>query len=498
MRDAYDQHGPLSITSGPQFFLDDFFMDSISGLDRELCQPTRGKGPILAHTSQNYHYQPFFTVQGPPSAGSPPLPGQSADSERFRYWGGVRIRWGGPGGMESEKGVRHAYAESADGMHWTLPDLGLVDVEGWKNNNLLPTHALGGTGYPASVIDNGPDHTDPHKRYMMITYKGITDKTGAWALYSPDGLHWTSERENPVVPYVWSYDKGPWSDGRQVYVDGVMAFHDKPRQKYVLFHVTVAQAEEGYIGRSRTGPIRRTVSQLESEDFVHWSKPRLILAPRMKTDMTEFYSMDAIHRNGLYIGFPRILHDDLPADQGGAVEGIGWTELAISRNGQDWKRIEGPFLDRQHQPYTWDHAMSWSIAPVYNGNRMLFYYAGYNQGHKSGMRQIGLAQSPTDRFMALSASDETGHFKSKRFKTNCRRVSLNAAVRGSLRLQFRALNGEPLSGFTFDECSAISGDAIAHSVEWQGRTMPANAAQRPLVLEARLERASLYAVNFEQ
>ena len=488
----------LQLGAGPQLLLDSFFVDSTAGLTRSMHAPCRHSQPVIPHTTDHFMHQPFFTVQGPRLEGNLRLPGEGFDADRFRYWGGVRIRLPHANGLVADEGVRHCYAESVDGLHWTSPDLGLVNIEGWDDNNLLPTRSVGATGYPACVIDNGPKHPDPDKRYMMISYKGIVDKTGTWALYSADGLSWTSEPTNPVIPYEWSYDNGPWSDGRQVYVDGVNVHYDEPRKRYVIIHVTVAQPEDGYVGKSRTGPIRRTLSQLESEDFIHWTKPREILAPPTKTDMTEYYSMSVIHRNGLYIGFPKILRDDLPSDPGGPIEGIGWTELAISRDGQNWQRLEGVFLDRGQVPYVWDHAMAWSIGPVYTESEMLFYYAGYNQGHKVGKRQIGLARSPHDRFVGLDTqADELGNLTSKPFKTDCRHITVNAAVCRSIKVQLHSVAGEVLPGYTFDQCSCIRGDSLAHRVGWSSGELPVQASKEGVVMKVMLDRASLYAINLE-
>ena len=479
-----------SLSAGPQLFLDDYFVASMTGLKRTILRPLRHPDPIHPHTKHHLRMQPWFTVLRQPQS---PTGGPGG---RFRMWYALRIETPDGKGLYSDAGVYHAYAESSDGLHWVLPELGLVELEGWDDNNLLPTRPLGGTGYPMSVVDNGPDFTDPDRRFMLITYKGVTEKDGVWAMFSPDGLHWTPAAENPVVPYAWSYG-GDWSDGRQVYVDGVEVFRDAARDRYVMIHVMVGQPEDGYVGRSRTGPIRRIVGQLESEDFVHWTQPRVILTPDDKHDMTEYYNMSFVHRNGLYIGFPRILRDDLPADPDGPVEGIGWTELAISRDGDNWTRLEGKFLDRNHDRDGWDHAMTWASAPVSAGSEMLFYYGGYNQGHKVGRRQLGLARAPRDRFMAVENENANpGRLASPVFRTPCDRISLNAAVTGRVRVQLRDAQGDVPDGYSFEDCDPIVGDALAHPVQWNGRKTLPEARRGGMTIEMELQRASVYAVDF--
>src|SRR5688572_16423167 len=51
------------------------------------------------------------------------------DGEKFRAWGGVEDKQGR---------VHMAHYESSDGRKWTRPNLGMVEYEGSKENNLLP------------------------------------------------------------------------------------------------------------------------------------------------------------------------------------------------------------------------------------------------------------------------------------------------------------------------------------------------------------------------
>lgn len=488
------------LAAGPQLFLDDYFIADLQGLERAVCQPQKHPRPVVPHTTHHLMMQPWMTVLHSPREQGTTGNAGGGPRGRFRMWHGLRIQLPDECGMtferlSSDHAVRHAYAESADGLNWVMPDLGLVEMPGWENNNLLPTRRVGGTGYPICVLDHGPDHPDPDKRFAMITYNGVTEKIGAWALFSPDGFHWASVPENPVVPYAWSYG-GDWSDGRQVYVDGVEVFRDHARDRYLMTHVMCAQPEDGYVGRSRTGCIRRTVGQLESEDFVHWTRPRVILTPDHPEDMTEYYNMSVIYRNGLYIGFPRILRDDLPADPGGTVEGIGWTELAISRDGDNWTRLPGKLLDRSHDPDGWDHAMTWGNPPVYVGNEMLIYYGGYNQGHKVGRRQIGLARAARDRFMALeTGSAEPGLLVSKPFRTECEFMTLNAQIRGTARVELRDAAGAALEEYAFEDCAPVAGDSLAHPVRWGDQcALPATKSEG-LVVAIRLDRARLFAAD---
>ena len=94
------------------------------------------------------------------------------------------------------------YAESEDGIHWRKPNLGLVEFQGSRDNNMLP---------PGEYV---PGHYDPHepdpdKRYKKVVRResSIAPKNDpglyAWDgvqvdfFHSPDGINWTPYPDNP-------------------------------------------------------------------------------------------------------------------------------------------------------------------------------------------------------------------------------------------------------------------------------------------------------------
>ncbi len=463
----------LNITSGPQLFLDDYFINDLTGLKRTICPPVRHPEPVLKEREKytGLHHVVVLFDQG-----------------RFRMWYFVK----------SPLGKSHAYAESLDGIQWTLPDLGLVEVEGSRDNNLLPIDSLGATGYPFTLLDNGPEFPEKEQRFMGLGCCHVDGKNiGAWALFSPDGIHWTAPPENPVVPFDgWSW--GETGDTRKLIYDNMDVFYDPAKGRYIYIMGMLAQPEDGYVGVSKTGPIRRLIGQCESRDFVHWSPPRRIMAPECRDDMTEFYNMTMVYRNGLYLGFVRILRDDLPADPGGPIEGVGWTELAVSRNGENWTRLPGVYFDRHSSRGAFDHAMAWLRAPVYVNREMYFYYWGFDEGHKVGRHEIGLARSPHDRFAGLeNTGGNPGRIITKSFFTPCDEMTLNAdASRGHLRVQLADVQGRPLPGYSFDDTLPVAGDSLTHSVRWKNHIEFPENKKSGMRIEIEIKQAMVFAINF--
>ena len=83
------------------------------------------------------------------------------------------------------------YAESDDGIHWTKPELDLVQFQGSTRNNIVWTEP--GINF-APFKDNNPDCAEDQR------YKGIIrDRRQVLALSSPDGISWHLTRNAPIL-----------------------------------------------------------------------------------------------------------------------------------------------------------------------------------------------------------------------------------------------------------------------------------------------------------
>ena len=92
-----------------------------------------------------------------------------------------------------EMGV--CYATSKDGVKWHKPDLGLVEYNGNKQNNIV------WRGPHGAWVFKNLNEKNPNRRYKMI-YKhirkgnhGIGNNQGnsLAVSYSPDGIHWSNK-----------------------------------------------------------------------------------------------------------------------------------------------------------------------------------------------------------------------------------------------------------------------------------------------------------------
>jgi hypothetical protein len=274
---------------------------------------------------------------------------------------------------------------------------------------------------------------------------------------------------------------------------------DPLRKCYLLTTGYSGRPQDGFQGKPpfhREG-YRRMVGQMTSKDLVHWTPFRpIVVEDPEKPGFWETYGMKPTVRGTLYLGFLRVLRDDLPADKGGRVEGIGWTELCTSRDGEHWTRQPGIFLDRNRTPGAWDHAMAWVGDVITIGDQELIYYGGYAKGHKVGSRQVGVATLRKDRFVSRNAGHEGGVLRTPLFIWRAEQITVNANVNGELRLRLLADSALPVPGFFWRDCEPIQGDSLAHAVRWEGN--PGAPKGKPVRLEFSLRDAELYGFRLGQ
>jgi hypothetical protein len=120
------------------------------------------------------------------------------DKNRFRLWYAAQMK----SGLPQEGAVRLCYAESEDGITWHKPDLGLVSFRGSTANNIVaPLDERQSMQGATIYLDK---RAPKEARYRLWSkYQPRDDeikagiRPGLWAMYSPDGLHWTYDEDQP-------------------------------------------------------------------------------------------------------------------------------------------------------------------------------------------------------------------------------------------------------------------------------------------------------------
>ena len=395
------------LPAGTHPLVDRHLLARTAGVERVVEAPR--KLGVIVDGERDHNYQPYLTVL--------------REGGVFRLWYAAK----------SDEQLAIGYMTSTNGIDFERPHRELPVPEGYQ--------------YGASLIRDGDGYLFPYFAKSAGTtsdlFKGIS------IARSTDGFTWRAA--NPVPMYQLREVGLLRAPGD---ITSVIRF----RGRYLLY---VKMNGTGYPGVTPHMPFpgyRRLVGVMTSDDGVAWSLPQRIVSPDARDGgVTEFYGLGGVvERGGLLVGFLRILRDDLPADAGGPVEGIGNTVLAWSRDGVTWERDGVPFLERGAAG-AWDHAMAWADAQVDVGNRTLVYYGGYARGHKVSPltdRKIGVATMVRDRYVGWRG---TGTLTTRRLRL-AGALTLNASVSTPIRVTARSSTGKVRT------CRVPAGDFVARRV----------------------------------
>lgn len=481
------QPTPLRIGRQKQLFIDDYIVATQSGISKTLHQPKKHTAnPILPMVpAGESDWQ-----QGMPISFSTVL--FDEETAMFKLWYSLHEKG------ESDSQAVLAYATSYDGHHWETPTLGLHEYRGtWQNNVVIPSQGL-----ECGILKD--DHErNPAKRYKML-YPGIR------AAYSADGLHWQDyndgERvifhapghDSQSVPY-WDEDLGKY----------VAIIRDRTgmikRVRTILVTDPAARAgwKELWGGegkkRSPESHSIRQVGQVESDDFLHWTPMRTIVAPDASDppNRDQFYNMQVLLYEGLRLGFVTVFSYD-PEYCRGAVQ------LTYSRDGLNWERAanRAVFLPTSDNPSDVDWGAVYPLqGPIVLGDEIWIYYNGYAADHnhrlypgvKGFPNGICLAKLRLDGFVSVGAGADEGTLTTKPFALEGERLELNADARdGHVLVEILDDQSQPLTGLTKEDCVPLRTDRLRHVVEWAGNSRLGVARSKPIQLRFYLREAKLF------
>ena len=150
--------GIVDIGNRKQHFLDNLLIDEASRVSHYMFRPNKHAGnPIIVAD------RPWEEGRDLGKTGDVQLVGQTVlyDEEEnlFKMW---YLPSALPDGRRP-----WCYATSTDGFHWQKPDLGLIEFEGSKQNNIVEMLRRGGDAGEANYYNVFKDHRDPdpQRRY---------------------------------------------------------------------------------------------------------------------------------------------------------------------------------------------------------------------------------------------------------------------------------------------------------------------------------------------
>lgn len=347
------------------------------------------------------------------------------------------------------------YCESRDGIHWTRPDLGLIEIDGSKNNNVILNEPPFCHNF-APFLDRNP-RCPPEQRFKALAG---TVKSGLVAFTSPDGIHWSKVQPDPVIQYTKEYafdsqNVSFWSESENCYVCYFRHFLDNKL---------------------------RSVCRTQSDDFLHWSEP-VPLKPNFPgehiyTTLTQPY-FRAPH---IYIATPTRFHPD---------RGESTDILFMTTRGS--KPFDRTFREAWIRP---------GIDPNRWGNRS--NYAAWNVVPTS-TEEMSIYTTPfrrfvlrTDGFASLNTGADIGEMQTKPIRFDGTQLELNfsTSAGGNIRIELQDLYGKPLPGFELSQCEPIVGDSISQNVRWKNQSSLESVSNTVIRLRFVLQEADIFSFRF--
>ena len=486
----------LDLYQHRQLFLDDHATEATDGMTKVLHQPDDRRPVLTPDVSRG---------QTQLQSKSPPWWNPELGVWEWWYWSMYDSL---PGEMYALEGRVSHYATSTDGTNWDIPNLGLHEFRGTKNNNVSYDSSERGLALYHIIRD---DHEpDPQRRFKGIfaTSEKLVDRLPG---FSPDGFDWTFPDTQPI----------PSKDTSNF-------LHDSSRGQFVgmVKHGT----EWG-----------RSVWLVTSPDFIEWTDPRLVLHSDLQDKqnrkkrvdavvnnpnylspplvdgveyLAEVYQMPLVDYEGVYIGFPVLFNPAgaIPPPHGNFTA-LNQTELAVSRDLHNWERVADRALFLEVQP--WD-GISFETAqlsvcgpPIRRGGDLWIYYGAsryrgprdlYTEVSDENFEQRGalcLGKLRLDGFVSLDA-DESGTVTTKPYTASGGRLHVNVdATQGRIRAEvLDAETMEPLPGLSLDDSLPLTNDHLTGKLSWTGGD--AVSSPRPVRIRFALDRASLYSFWLEK
>jgi len=467
---------PISIGSRRELFVDEFLVERLLNVRLELQHPQPQEISFACDQPWEGNTCIYFRV--------------IAESGKYRMW-----YQGAQWQLDPAEPATHpyhiCYAESQDGMVWTKPDLGLIEVNGSKHNNVVVT----------GIHDNFTPFRDENPQCAPeARYKALGQSpNGLIAWQSPDGLRWTRLGDKPVIRQgaFDSQNVGFWDRHEGKYRAYVRDYHDGQRDIRVAY----------------------------STDFQTWTPPRLLtLTPRV--DREEYYTncIDRYERAPhLFLGFPvryverkwspsmRALpdreHRELRARKEERI-GTAITDgvFMSSRDGENFHRFNEAFLRiGPERPGSWvygdcypAHGLVETASKLPGAPPELSFYIAENYWRTSEVIRRWTLR--LDGFVAVQGPFEGGELLTKTVVFSGKRLTLNFATSaaGSLLVELTDSDGHPLPGYGLDDCDEMFGDSLSRVVSWRGQESTSAVAGRPVRVRFVLRDADLYSFQFQE
>jgi hypothetical protein len=397
-------------------------------------------------------------------------------------------------------------AESRDGLVFERPDLGLFEVCGTRENNVVLTCEEDMYAHNfAPFLDDRPGVPEDVRFKAVARNYGLfflrrgerQDPMGLFAFASADGYRWRRLSDHPVVT------RGKF-DSQNI------PFWSEHEGCYLCYLRETAGGED--YGRGAV----RSIARCRSDDFLNWSEPELCdmgdsPPEELYTNATRPY-FRAPH---IYIALPgrfmpgRQVLGDGEAESFGVhlnLQGRGfWHDcsdavLLTSRGGNSCDRtfmeaLVRPGLDRRN----WTSRCNYPACGIVQTGpeELSFYVERHNAQDGKFLERQSLR---LDGFASLHAGYAGGELVTRPLSFSGSVLEINCATgaAGHIRIEIQAPDGQALPGYSLEDCPHVIGDQIARDVAWKEGTDVSGLAGQPVRLRFELKDADAYSFRVRE
>jgi hypothetical protein len=401
------------------------------------------------------------------------------DGELYRlYYRGLPLA--GKDGSEDEV---TCYAESRDGITWVKPSLGLFEVHGTRDNNVV-LHGQAPCSHNFSPFLDTRPGVAPDERFKALAG---TQASGLIAFTSADGIRWRRLADKPVLT------QGAF-DSQNV------AFWSATEGVYLCYFRTWSKG--GYQGF-------RTISRATSADFLHWSEP--VPMSFGDTPMEHLYTSQThpyFRAPHIYIATPmrfipgrKVLTDAQATALGVNKDYRGDCAEAVFMSSRGGNRYDRTFMEGWIRPG--NDLGNWAsragltalgVVPTGPGEMSIYKQAHYAQP----TAHLARYTLRLDGFVSVNAPFAGGEMTTRPLRFRGRELTLNlsTSAAGSVRIEILDGGGEAIPGFTRADAVELIGDDLERVVAWKQGSDLASLAGRPIRLRFVMKDADLYSLQF--
>ncbi len=479
---------PIDIGNQKQLFVDQMFIESSKGVALTFNPPYTPTENVVPQD------KPWERVR---------VGGYSTVLEH----GGLYHMWytayGGDGPVSEKIGPRlECYAFSTDGVRWEKPELGLVEYNGSKANNIVRAYCIG------QVFVDPFD--DPARRFKCVQYQAPVQYPGwppstkvkggnIYLAYSPDGLRWELEPE-PVLPFysgacsstVWDEKLQKWILYLRVNPDG---HENDPWRRHMAF----ARIEVDKDGLAKPYPFtpdpKKKPNQFGAYD------PTYEFPIVMQTDDSDpdhqVYTMNAVKcpDADLYVAFHNFWYP-ITSDRDDI-------QFSFSRDGIHWQRPFRQPAIRLGLPGSGKQGyLTAAEGMIRRGDELWVYYTGLSEKHLVpyvNWESINArAIFRLDGFISADADYHGAELITPPlvFAGNFLRLNLDTSAGGSARVEVQDESGQPLRGYSLKDADLLNGNSTRMQVSWGAKSDVGPFAGRPIKLRLVGRSFKLYAFQF--